>query len=228
MSLLTKNMKHFPSFCIDNFYPDPDAVRRFALSQEFQPEDGSYPGSRTKNLDTLDRSFFDYFCNKLFSVFYNFNKSHVSWSIKTNFQLIPAFDSNPLSPKNTGWIHYDDNCVFAGIIFLNPVISLNCGTSLFKLTDSAKLYAGNAKKEFYKHQIDNEYDKHITNHNSAFIETTRFNNVYNRLIGFDGELAHGVNSFYNSASSEPRLTQVFFCKEIVSDDLSPLERSRKC
>lgn len=220
-------MKHFPAICIDNFYSDPNQIRGFALSQKFYQEDGSYPGTRTKNIDELDRTLFDYFCNKLFSIFYNFDKSQVRWNVKTNFQLVSPFDPDPLSPKNTGWVHYDNNTVFAGIIFLNPIISPNCGTSLFDLKDPTKLYKGSAKTDLYKNQIDNNYDKHIIEHNSAFIETARFNNLYNRLVAFDGQTAHGVNSYYNLHSSDFRLTQVFFIKEIKTDDMSPLERLRK-
>lgn len=220
-------MKHFPAICIDGFYSDPDRIREFALAQKFYQEDGSYPGTRTKNIDELDRSLFDYFCNKLFSIFYNFDKSQVHYNVKTNFQLVSPFDPDPQSPKNTGWVHYDNCMVFAGIIFLNPIISLNCGTSLFDLKNSTKLYKGSAKTDLYKNRIDNDYDKHIIEHNSAFIETTRFNNLYNRLIAFDGQTAHGVNSYYNLHSADLRLTQVFFCNEIKTDDMSPLERLRK-
>ena len=55
-----------------------------------------------------------------------------------------------MSPKNMGWVHYDENVIFAGVIFLTPKIDLNCGTSIFKLVDKEKLDLSNAKKDFYK------------------------------------------------------------------------------
>ena len=37
----------------DNFYGDPDSVRKFALTQSFDVK-GNYPGSRTKSFLTSD------------------------------------------------------------------------------------------------------------------------------------------------------------------------------
>ena len=53
----------FPALCIDDFYPNPDEVRKFALEQNFYPADGgTYPGKRTDHLHELDEDFFNYFC----------------------------------------------------------------------------------------------------------------------------------------------------------------------
>ena len=202
-------MNNIPALCIDDFYSDPDSVRALALKQEYSfPSEGTYPGKRTKRLDELDRNFFNQFCNKLLSVFFDLDSESISYEIDTSFQLIPSVDPNPMSPKNMGWVHYDENVIFAGVIFLTPKIDLNCGTSIFKLVDKEKLDLSNAKKDFYKNGIDSDYDKRIQTHKDAYVETIRFNNVYNRLIAFDSSCAHGVNSYYSD--SDPRLTQVFF------------------
>ena len=219
-------MNNIPALCIDDFYSDPDKIREFALKQNyFTPLEGNYPGKRTKHLDELDRNIFNQFCNKLLSVFFDLSTSSVNYEIDTSFQLIPSVDPNPMSPKNMGWVHYDENVVFAGVIFLTPEIDLNCGTSIFKLVDSTKLDLSNAKKDFYKNGIDSNYDNCIQQHNSAYVETIRFNNVYNRLIAFDSSSAHGVNSYYSN--TDPRLTQVFFVTKVDTKTPPPIMRQKQ-
>jgi hypothetical protein len=189
------------------------------------PVEGNYPGKRTKRLDELDKNFFNQFCNKLLSVFFDLDSESISYEIDTSFQLIPSVDPNPMSPKNMGWVHYDENVIFAGVIFLTPKIDLNCGTSIFKLVDKEKLDLSNAKKDFYKNGIDSDYDNRIQRHRDAYIETIRFNNVYNRLIAFDSSCAHGVNSYYSD--SDLRLTQVFFVTKIGTNTKPPILRQKK-
>ena len=220
-------MNNIPALCIDDFYSNPDSVREFALKQEYSfPLEGNYPGKRTKHLDELDRNFFNQFCNKLLSVFFDLSSASITYKVETSFQLIPSIDPNPMSPKNMGWVHYDDvDVIFAGVIFLTPKIDLNCGTSIFKLVDTNKLDLSSAKKDFYKNGIDLDYDNRIQRHRDAYVETIRFNNVYNRLIAFDSSCAHGVNSYYSD--SEPRLTQVFFVTKIDTSTKPPILRQKQ-
>ncbi len=44
--MMNKFNRIIPASVIDNFFDDPDAVRQFALSQEFDSPRGSYPGYR--------------------------------------------------------------------------------------------------------------------------------------------------------------------------------------
>ena len=82
-------MNNIPALCIDDFYSDPDSVRALALKQEYSvPVEGTYPGKRTKRLDELDRNFFNQFCNKLLSVFFDLDSESISYEIDTSFQLI--------------------------------------------------------------------------------------------------------------------------------------------
>ena len=216
----------FPTTCIDNFYKDPYKIREMALSLPFKkPEDGSYPGKRTQPLHLVDPKFFEEFCAKLLSVFFDFKVHDVKYQIVTAFQLIEPLATEKTSLKNKGWVHYDENVIFAGVIFLTPKIDLNCGTSIFKLVDKEKLDLSNAKKDFYKNGIDSDYDNRIQRHRDAYIETIRFNNVYNRLIAFDSSSAHGVNSYYSD--SDLRLTQVFFVTKIGTNTKPPILRQKK-
>ena len=219
-------MRYIPTFCIDNFYTDPDEIRRFALNQTFVNSNGAWPGSRTADISELDPKFFEEFCNKIFSIFVS-PADITKYVIASSFQLINKFDTNPASPKNKGWIHYDEDSIFSGIIYLTPGADLNSGTSIFKLINASTLdsYSG-CKGELYSGKsIPKNYDSLILEHNSSFVETIKFNNLYNRLICFDSTQAHGVNSFHTSV--EPRLTQVFFVFELESTIEPPIIRQSK-
>ena len=77
-------------------------------------------------------------------------------------------------------------------------------------------------KPFYdKAQLAKKYTSEL----DAYIETIRFNNVYNRLIAFDSSSAHGVNSYYSD--SDLRLTQVFFVTKIGTNTKPPILRQKK-
>ena len=60
----------FPTTCIDNFYKDPDGVRNFALSLEYNDNAGNFPGVRTDNLKNIDEQFYKQSVNKLLSLFF--------------------------------------------------------------------------------------------------------------------------------------------------------------
>jgi hypothetical protein len=217
-------MKHFPVISIDDFYSDADAVRKFALSQTYSaPPLGEYPGVRTASLHEIDQEFTQKFCHKLFSLFYNFNNEQVNWEITTYFQKITPYE-NPRT--NVGWTHMDDNTVLAGLIYLTPDADLDSGTSILSIKYGLRASADyRIKCEFYKNQTTDieQYIQSLTEHNNKFAETTRFNNVYNRLIAYPGETYHRANNF--DCGQRERLTQVFFVNRIHTV-ATPIERSK--
>jgi len=222
-------MKKIPVTIVDNFYENPDLVRHFAMSQEFYPnQDGKWPGSRSNQLFQMNENLNQTFCEKLFSLFFDLNQTHLNWRIESCFQLVSRFSNVKTSAFNVGWIH-SDPCIFSGVIYLNPNPFPNTGTSVFKLKNE-EVDDCNQKTKFiyYSGQeiSEQEYEKDIMYNNNKFVESVRVENVYNRLILFEGGVYHGVPSFYTE-DDEPRLTQVFFVKELDSTkSLFPIERSR--
>lgn len=219
-------MIHFPAICVDNFYSDPDRVREWALSLDYKPAPaGQWPGKRSEKLHLVDPQFFNDFCCKVFSLYFDLEQVDISWVVHTQFQLIEPFDQNPNSVKNTGWIHYDDDDIFGGIIYLTPDIDSNCGTSIFiQDRESPGTRSKTAKEKFYSTGNDSDYESILNEHNSCFTETIQYKNVYNRMISFDGETAHKANSFYTTL---PRLTQVFFVDKVESVSKWPIARHKR-
>jgi hypothetical protein len=112
-------MNIYPVTIIENFYENPDAIRKFALAQEYKfcyEQTGLnyvYPGSRTKDLFALDKSLFEKVCKKLVSVFHNTEHDYMRWGITTSFQSVTA-------EYGKGVIHTDTNTIFAGVLYLTP------------------------------------------------------------------------------------------------------------
>ena len=211
----------FPITCLDDFFEDPDLVRQFALSLEFCPSPGgAWPGTRSSPLHEVNPNYFSYFCRKLFSLYYDPTKFPTNeYTVTTYFQLIEPFKNanGEIVPEaNLGWVHTDgDDNVMAGLIYLNPNAALDSGTSIFKkkhvvgdlqLADKEDLYTTNI--------VTDKHVEALRRNRDNYVETLRFNNVYNRLICFDGSKLHAANNFNNS---EPRLTQVFFINKIRAD-----------
>ena len=49
----------FPTTIIDNFFDDPYAVRKLALSTKFYPnKDGRWPGARSDRINNIDYELF--------------------------------------------------------------------------------------------------------------------------------------------------------------------------
>lgn len=216
-------MKYFPTLCVDDFFNDPDAVRDFALHQDYTETSNTYPGSRTIDLSILNPALFDQFCRKLTTLI-NSDSEFIDFKISVKFQKIGRVSSNPA--LNVGWIHRDDENILAGIVYLNPKPNIKSGTSLYVLKDGEPEFVqeyNEIKKSFYGNTLLNEQHavQALEKHNSRFIETARFNNVYNRLVCYDASVFHKANSYNN----DERLTLVFFVSEYSAHSI-PLLRSK--
>lgn len=219
-------MNLFPISCVDNFYSNPDKVRDYALSLEYGKVQGNFPGERSEYLDVVNQNFFHSFCKRLFSVYFDFYYTNVSWEVSTNFQKIYPH-SNPL--LNTGWQHVDTEFIAAGLIYLNKESNLDSGTSFYRLKNEYEDCNLNYqfRNDFYngKEIIDKEYIDQLNNHDSKFEKTLEIKNVYNRMIIYDSNIFHKESLFYAN-EFEPRLTQVFFVHKIECESI-PLQRKNE-
>lgn len=206
-------MNLYPITIIDNFYENPDAIRKFALAQEYKrcgdepnPAYG-WPGSRTKDLFSLDKVLFEKVCKKLISVFHNTEHDYMRWAIASSFQSSTA-------DYGEGVMHTDTDSVFAGILYLTPNAPLSGGTSIYRKNATFD-------EERYKRALDVNDATYKANgkiaptdYHSMFDEIIRVNNVYNTLILFEGHQYHAANRFFGDTLENSRLTQTFFINKI--------------
>jgi len=210
----------------DNFFSNPDLIRKFALSLDMKSDDtGRWPGFRSQELFTFNKKLNDCIVAKILSCYYDFNNYEVTWQDSMcQFQLIDKIDDT----LNQGWVHIDGPFDVASVIYLNKNPNPNTGTSLFEIKKESLDYILNEdetqqseKYKLYKNQkIDKkEYLKQLNNYNSNFVETVNFKNLYNRCITY-GKLYHSANSF-NMYNDEPRLTLVSFIQGIKAEKTEP-------
>ena len=199
-------MFNFPVTVIDNFYTKPDEVRDFALQHNFFPtEKGYFPGRRTEGLDITNRKMFDWFCVRLFALFYNIEmEPEIEWEVTSVFDL-------PSRDLRHGWIHTDNAHHFAGVVYLSPDEDLKAGTNLYQKKGDYNIDTYVDEKErYYKERTGLRHFLDVqTIHNSYFEETLAVKNVYNRLVMYDSQYFHAHGDFTNI---KERLTQVFHVK----------------
>ena len=229
---MSNNPVLFPSICIDNFYKDPMAVRNLALSQAFDGPDnaiGNYPGIRSHMIYEIYPQFFDNFCKRILSTFFDLNIcDHVSWNIESYFQLIHPHSDPDL---NKAWVHKDDDYIVGGLIYLDPDADPDTGTTIGEIDFSKidQITFGTdqeIRKQFYKGELTdpadiNEYKRRINLNNNCYTITAEFKNKFNRLVCFDSNQAHMASLATNTM---PRLTQVFFVKNLNASSHPPMIR----
>jgi hypothetical protein len=215
---------HFPTTVIDDFFEYPDAVREFALQQEYLSGSGNkWPGKRTKSLHEINFSFFNSTVNKVFSLFYDLEKTKILWNTNAYFQKVD-------SKYQEGWIHTDDN-ICTGIVYLSKSEN-KCGTTIYRPIDPINAIIKNVDKKYESFNntdlIPNTNDFRLEN-NKQFRPTVTVQEEYNRLVLFDGRLFHGANKFYGDEDDSARLTLVFFIRQIhihEEDAVFPVPRMR--
>lgn len=187
---------------VDNFYEDPDAVREFALQQEFI-EGGWGRGFIGRRTDT----------QFLFP------------GLKQKFEQI-------MGQKITGWEEYSENGKFqnsvagepltwhcdsqqwGGLLYLTPDAPFRCGTSLYA-------HKHNRARSYYDSGYDSEwildpasgeevYFGGIHCDGSKFEPVDVMGNVYNRLIIFDASCIHAASEYFGYNLKTGRLWQMFF------------------
>jgi len=211
--------RRFPITVVDNFYNNPDNIVEFAVSQKFEKtQKGGFQGRRTEALHTLDKSMFDYFCAKLFSVFYD-KQPNMEWKVVTNFDLI----EQKTKDVNTGWIHQDDNKhLLAGVIYLNKNWHDSVGTNIYEKVKDVDENLTQTKIDYFLDNCDlDKYMRDKKTYNSSFIKTNGVEPVYNRMMCYDASYFHAIGDISNLKTD--RLVQVFFV-EILKVDNFPLER----
>jgi hypothetical protein len=215
---------HFPITVVDDFFEYPDAVREFALQQEYLPDpENKWPGKRSKPLHQIEFILFNSVINKFLSLFYNLDKTNILWNANAHFQKVN-------SKYQEGWIHTDNN-ICTGIIYLSKSKN-KCGTTIYKPIDPVSASIKNIDKKiesFSNTDLLEENKNYLLDNNKQFRPTVTIQEEYNRLVLFDGHLLHSANEFYGDEDDSARLTLVFFIRQIhihEEDAVFPVPRMR--
>ena len=207
-----------PAIVYDNFYAEPDAVRKYALSLKYDDTEGIYPGVRTKQNavnEKVNRLTTDLLTSRISELFV---EQPTIESVRNQFQKIPNFSVDKDNPLNWGWIHRDSvepNPVppsLAGIVYLDPNPTSNTGTSFYESKIEPVSWEGDdIRLQLCQDKLINKskYIDSIKKHNSQFERVMEVENKYNRLVIYNGSDYHAMTSCYTKYDNI-RLTQVLF------------------
>lgn len=170
---------------VDDFYSNPDEVRSFALSQNFEVV-GNFPGSRT--LPFLNDSIKASIAGVVSSAGGKVTDWLESYGYTGSFQICTASDRT--------WIHADNFNTWAGVCYLTPDAPLSAGTAL---------YRHKASGEYFKTTQDYEgYDY------TKWDMVDYIANRYNRLVLYRGNMFHASVDYFGDSMLNGRLFQTFF------------------
>lgn len=177
-------------YIVDNFYSNPDEVRKFALQQEFKTDLRWYKGLRTTKVFRslqIKESF-----EKILG------QSIQNWDYYGSngvFQITTAEDPQ---------VYHYDTQKWAAMIYLSPNAPLQSGTRLH----SSKINGVCSSIE--PTELVNQA------FSGGFYDSTKFNlvdsagNVYNRLVIMDAQCIHSAGPYFGNSSETGRLTHLFF------------------
>ena len=184
-----------PNIIIDNFFEDPDKVVEFANSLNFNVIRNNYPGTRTENLNIIQKSFAEEFADRCF---FHFPFSVDSYELELSFQKIPyKFDH--------GVVHTDQH-KFTAIVYLSK--ENNTGTSIYDLNILEENFSG--LPDIDNNNPSEEDVQNIIQFNNQFKKTINVSSIYNRIFLFDGNQPHCANGYIG----KERLTLVGFFSNI--------------
>ena len=115
---------------VDNFFDDPDAVRKFALTLDYQPRQPHqfFEGIRSKPLHEINIDFYNEVCSKIILEYYG----HANYEYEGPIYFHQTREQDK---EDSQWLKdkvHQDKAVTAGIIFLSPDAPMDCGTQTYR------------------------------------------------------------------------------------------------
>ena len=236
-------MKNFPISIYDDFYDDPEEIRKVALEMEFSSQRGVNPHLRTNCLSTVNPELHYKCVHKFLSIYGDFDIPDVQWHCQCFFQKSWRFSSDIDDPINQGWIHSDDGVYLAGIAYLSHNTPLDTGTSFYRKKDSNKSEPKNMEYDFFQvlgtdeENLDqprsniesiSRFRNLISDHNDSFTHIAESKNVYNRMIAYDSSIFHAQSNYWMPNDDDYRLIQLFFVDQLISPNHNfPISRCNR-
>lgn len=175
---------------VDDFLPDPDAVRAIALRQRFVKMHSA--GVRTMEQFLHLAPYREEFSRLLGRELTNWDDNDANG----RFQCCFASDAIP---------YHSDSQSYAGVLFLTPGAPIEAGLAFFRGRASG-LRGRSPDADLMRLTFGEgaEFDR------SRWEEVDCIANLYNRLVLFDAHLAHGASAYFGDRLENARLFQNFF------------------
>lgn len=190
---------------VDDFYPDPDTIRKYALNAEYEKRDGkNWPGR-----DSINEFHINGLTDQISSI--------VGEPLITkSCNKCSYFRISKENEYGTQDIHFDPNpsLIWAGVCYLTPIENLQGGTKFWRHTEYGWEQSPSLE-EGTKRGISNvqEMKKFFETDGKDHTKWTEVMNVpfrYNRLILFRPWLFHSNGELFGTTNENARLVQLFF------------------
>jgi FkbM family methyltransferase len=182
------------SWIVDNFYENPDEIRKFALEQDYDIGGigRGYIGNRTHK-----QFLFPELKEKFENVMGKKITKWEEYGMNGRFQY--CWSGQPL-------VYHCDSQKWGGMLYLTPNAPYQCGTTLYahKKTRARTYYDQGWNSSW----IDVPGDCHLDG--TPFEPVDVFGNVYNRLVIFDASCIHSASEYFGTVKENCRLWQMFF------------------
>lgn len=184
---------------VDNFYKDPDFIRKWAIKEiEFSPSN-YHKGERAINRFSI-HGMKEKLEDIIGKPIYNWNYDAYANGI---FQFCTA--DQPI-------VYHVDNQTYAGIVFLTPDAPASTGTAFYRSKVTGDYSFDDEKRKTIN------YVRAFTGKNAEmnFYDGTHFEkidevgNVYNRLVLFDAKNIHAATQYFGDAIDNSRFFHMFF------------------
>jgi hypothetical protein len=190
---------------VDNFYSNPDAVRQFALTSEYEERGGkNWPGR--DSLYEHGKEELTQMCSQIVG-----EKLTTKSCNKCSY-----FRMTKENEYGTQDIHFDPNpgLVWAGVIYLTPTIHPTGGTKFWKHKENGWEFAP-TQEEASKYGIHSHEDMvkffNVDGKNrNKWIETDNISFRYNRLVLFNPFMFHSNGDWFGTTNQDARLVQLLF------------------
>ena len=161
---------------------------------------------------------FDFICTKITHLFYDTCKS---WTYEITFQKVNPFSKNQYDKKNCGWVHSDEYN-FGGVIFLTKNPDDDTGVNIYKSKNGHHSITSQEEQIKNTHFLgsivdDDSFNQSYDTYHNQFEETIKIKNIYNRLVLFNNDTLHAVQTY----GTKERLTIPIFNTNI-GNKLTPL------
>ncbi|MEO6172596.1 MAG: DUF6445 family protein [Arenimonas sp.] len=99
-------------------------------------------------------------------------------------------------------------CRYAAVLYLNPTVPAECGTSFYRERLGNGQLGGNIVLAPHMNLVDALGTRYVAP--SAFIEDFKIEHAFNRLLLYRANLIHSASSYWGFDLEEKRMTAVFF------------------
>lgn len=190
---------------VDNFYENPDAIRNFALSVEYQEDKvRNWPGRDSEHEHGKEE------LTKMIS-------NIVGQPLTTkSCNKCSYFRKTKVNEYGTQDIHFDPNpgLVWAGVIYLTPVFHPTGGTKFWKHRQYGWEFAPTREQAekcgIQSHEDMVEFFNVHGKDRSRWIETDNISFKYNRLVMFNPFMFHSNGEWFGTDDQSARLVQLLF------------------